>query len=820
MFKHLKLLLKKEAEIKLPPNLTRAEKKRIEEIKDRVSKKRKVPVTAQESIPFVKMYPSGICKVDDSFYSGTIQFEDINYKAVKKEDKTEFFEEWCSFLNFFDSSVRFELTYLNQKTDVKSLEKILRIEHREDGLNEVRDEFNEMLLKQLKKGHHGLTRTKYLTFGIHAASLKEAKAKLKHIEEDILNNFKRIKVEAKTLNGKERLQVMHAQFHLGSDEKFYFDWKWLASSGLNCKDFIAPSSFAFTKGRSFQVGGLYEAVSCLSITAPEISDQMLTDLLNTESSQIVTMHVRSVEQSEALKMVKRIISELDKSKIDEQKKALRSGYDMDILPSDLVSFGNDAKDLFREIQNQNERMFLLTFLVLNTGRTEQELENNIFRTASIAQQKNCNLIRLDYQQEQGLMSHLPLAKNLIPIHRGLTTSSTAIFVPFCTKELFQKEKGAIYYGINCISKNIILVDRKKLKNPNALIVGTPGGGKSMATKREIIHVFFVTGDHIMITDPEDEYTPLVILFHGQVIKISPSSQDYINPMEISLDYAADENPIALKVDFLFSFCELILDRKNGLEAVERTVIDRCARQIYQEFFLDPKEEKMPILEDLYDRLLEQEEPEAHHVAKSLEMYVHGTHNIFNHRTNVNVTNRLVSFNVKELGGQLKKIGMLIIQDYLWSRVGKNRAQGISTRYYIDEMHLLLKEPLTAAYMVEIWKRFRKWGGIPTGITQNIKDFLDGKEVENIFENSDFILMLSQGPEDKEILAKRLKLSEEQLAFVTQASVGQGLLFYGDVVLPFEDQFPTDTQLYKIMTTKLSETVPKVQPQVTEGEQGV
>lgn len=777
-----------------------------------MNKTNKVPCTAQESIPFEKMYPSGICKVDDTFYSKTIWFDDINYLLIKKEDKKELFEEWCSFLNFFDSTIRFEFTFLNLDTDVKSYEKYFVFEHKGDGLDSIRDEFSRMLLKLLKKGGHGLTRTRYLTFGIQASSLKEARAKLKHIEADILNNFKRLKVEAKSLNGKERLKVMHAQLHMGSQEKFYFDWKWLPSSGLTEKDFIAPGSMAFHKGRSFQVGGFYEAVSCLLITAPEISDRMLTDLLDTESQQIVTMHIRSVEQSEALKMVKHVITELDKSKIDEQKKAIRAGYDMDILPSDLVSFGNDAKDLYREIQNQNERMFLITFLVLNTGKTEQELENNIFRTASIAQQKNCNLIRLDYQQEQGLMSSLPLAKNQIKIQRGLTTSSTAIFVPFCTKELFQKEKGALYYGVNSITKNIILADRKKLKNPNALIMGSPGGGKSFASKREIANAYLVTDDHIMITDPEDEYGLLVLRFNGQVIKISASSPHHINPMEISLEYTEDENPIALKVDFLLSFCELVLDRKSGLEAVEKTVIDRCARQIYQDFFRDPKEENMPVLEDLYNRLLEQEEAEAKHVARSLEMYVHGSQNIFNHKTNVNVTNRLVCFNVKELGGQLKKIGMLIIQDYLWGRVSKNRARGISTRYYIDEMHLLLKEPQTAAYTVEIWKRFRKWGGIPTGITQNVKDFLASKEIENIFENSDFIMMLSQGSEDREILAKHLNISEEQLAFVTQAGVGQGLLFYGDVILPFEDHFPANMELYKIMTTKMSE--------VKANEQGV
>lgn len=805
MLKHLKNLLgKRDFEAPPPVKLTRTEKMRIQEIQNRVGKKNKVPRTAQESIPFQKMYPSGICKVDEDFYSKTIQFDDINYHLVGKEDKKEFFEEWCSFLNFFDSTIRFEFTFLNLDTDVKEHEKYFRFEHKEDGLDSIRDEFSRMLIKLLKKGGHGLTKTKYLTYGIQASSLKEARAKLKHIEADILNNFKRIKVEAKAISGKERLKVMHAQLHMGSQEKFYFDWKWLAASGLTEKDFIAPSSMAFHKSKSFQVGGLYEAVSCLFITAPEISDRMLTELLDTESQQIVTMHIRSMEQSEALKMVKHIITELDKSKIDEQKKAIRGGYDMDILPSDLVSFGNDAKDLYREIQNQNERMFLITFLVLNTGKTEQELENNIFRTASIAQQKNCNLIRLDYQQEQGLMSCLPLAKNQIMIQRGLTTSSTAIFMPFCTKELFQKEKGALYYGVNSITKNIIMADRKKLKNPNALIMGSPGGGKSFASKREIANAYLVTDDHIMIIDPEDEYGLLVLRFNGQVIKISASSPHHINPMEISLNYAENENPIALKVDFLLSFCELVMDRKSGLEAVEKTVIDRCARQIYQEFFRNPKEENMPILEDLYNRLLEQEEAEAKHVARSLEMYVHGSQNIFNHKTNVNVTNRLVCFNVKELGGQLKKIGMLIIQDYLWGRVSKNRSQGISTRYYIDEMHLLLKEPQTAAYTVEIWKRFRKWGGIPTGITQNVKDFLASKEIENIFENSDFIMMLSQGSEDRDILAKHLNISEEQLAFVTQAGVGQGLLFYGDVILPFEDHFPADMELYKIMTTKMSE----------------
>ena len=552
------------------------------------------------------------------------------------------------------------------------------------------------------------------------------------------------------------------------------------------------------------MGSLYGAMSFLSIDASDISDRMLADFLNMESSQIVTMHIQSVDQNEAIKTVKHTITELDRSKIEEQKKAVRAGYDMDIIPSDLATFGKDAKALLKELQSQNERMFLLTFLIMNTGRTEQDLENNVFQAKSIAQKHNCNLLRLDFQQEQGLMSSLPLAQNLIEIQRGMTTSSTAIFVPFTTQELFQAGNESLYYGLNALSNNLIMVDRKLLKNPNGLILGTPGSGKSFAAKREIANAFLVTDDDVIISDPEAEYSPLVERFGGQVIKISPTSTQYINPMDINMNYSDDDNPIALKADFILSLCELIVGGKEGLQPVEKTVIDRCIHQIYQKYFEDPRPEKMPLLEDLYNALLKQDEPEARHVATALEIYVRGSLNVFNHRTNVDITNRLVCYDIKELGKQLKKIGMLVVQDQVWGRVTENRAQGKSTRYYMDEMHLLLREDQTAAYTVEIWKRFRKWGGIPTGITQNVKDLLASKEVENIFEKSDFIYMLNQAVGDRQILAKQLNISPHQLSYVTHSGAGEGLIFYGNVILPFVDRFPTDIELYRIMTTKLSE----------------
>ena len=796
----------RDPEIALPEHLTKEERKQVKAIIRKAKKNDGVPRTAQQSIPFERMFQNGICRVGSDFYSKTIQFQDINYQLALQEDKTEIFEEWCSFLNFFDSSIHFEFSFMNMATDAEAFGRSIAIAHKKDEFNGIRDEYSSMLFHQMEAGNNGLTKTKYLSFGIKASSMKEAKPRLSHIETDILNNFKRIGVRAKSLNGAERLELMHSQFHMGEDEKFNFDWKWLPGTGLSVKDFIAPSGLNFKNGRTFQVGSMYGAMSFLSITASDISDRLLADFLGMESSQIVTMHIQSVDQNEAIKTVKHTITELDRSKIEEQKKAVRAGYDMDIIPSDLATYGNDAKALLKELQSQNERMFLLTFLILNTGKTQQELDNNVFQASSIAQKHNCNLVRLDYQQEQGLMSSLPLAYNQIDIQRGMTTSSTAIFVPFTTQELFQPDKEALYYGLNALSNNLIMVDRKKLKNPNGLILGTPGSGKSFSAKREIANAFLVTDDDVIISDPESEYSPLVERFGGQVIKISPTSSQFINPMDINMNYSDDDNPVALKADFILSLCELIVGGKEGLQPIEKTVIDRCIHKIYQKYFENPAPENMPLLEDLYNALLEQEESEAKHVATALEIYVHGSLNVFNHRTNVDITNRLVCYDIKDLGKQLKKIGMLVVQDQVWGRVTENRSAGKSTRYYMDEMHLLLRDEQTAAYTVEIWKRFRKWGGIPTGITQNVKDLLASKEVENIFENSDFVYMLNQAVGDRQILAKQLNISPHQLSYVTHSGEGEGLLFYGNVILPFVDRFPTDLELYRLLTTKLNEVV--------------
>ena len=921
--------------------LSRADRRQIEAAIARANRTDRKEKSAQDSIPYERMWPDGICRVADGHYTKTIQFQDINYQLSQNEDKAAIFEGWCDFLNYFDSSIQFQLSFLNLAASEETFARAINIPLQGDDFDSIRVEYMTMLQNQLAKGNNGLIKTKYLTFGVDADSLKAATPRLERIETDILNNFKRVGVAAESLNGKARLAQLHGIFHMDEQVPFRFEWEWLAPSGLSTKDFIAPSSFEFRTGKQFRMGKKYGAVSFLQILAPELNDRMLADFLDMESSLIVSLHIQSVDQIKAIKTVKRKITDLDKSKIEEQKKAVRAGYDMDIIPSDLATYGAEAKKLLQDLQSRNERMFLVTFLVLNTADNPRQLDNNVFQASSIAQKYNCQLTRLDFQQEEGLMSALPLGLNQIEIQRGLTTSSTAIFVPFTTQELFQNGKEALNYGINALSNNLIMVDRKLLKNPNGLILGTPGcfdgetrilladgstptfaelveagiteamvkaydydtgeivdaraidiriekyvdelkvieledgtrlcctdthlimdadgqfieankitdgqrlsgghvavrvafqrlpekvpvydltvpkygnfllanglivhnSGKSFSAKREIANCFLLTNDDIIICDPEAEYAPLVERLHGQVIKISPTSSNYINPMDLNLDYSDDESPLSLKSDFILSLCELIVGGKEGLQPVQKTIIDRCVRLVYQDYLNDPRPENMPILEDLYNLLRAQDEKEAQYIATALEIYVTGSLNVFNHQSNVDINNRIVCYDIKELGKQLKKIGMLVVQDQVWNRVTINRAAHKSTRYYIDEMHLLLKEEQTAAYTVEIWKRFRKWGGIPTGITQNVKDLLSSREVENIFENSDFVYMLNQAGGDRQILAKQLGISPHQLSYVTHSSEGEGLLFYGSTILPFVDHFPKNTELYRIMTTKPQE----------------
>lgn len=653
--------------------------------KQKEKREKEKRMTAQKTIAYKEMGRDGICRVQGNIYSKTIRFYDINYQLAQNEDKNAIFENWCDFLNYFDSTIHFQLSFINHKSSMKEYERIIQIKPQNDEFDDVRMEYAQMLKDQLAKGNNGLVKSKYITFSIEADSLQKAKPRLERIETDILNNFKVLGVTAYPLNGEERLQILYETFNPDSGVPFQFDYKQLLKTGLTTKDFVAPTSFLFKSGKDFMMGDTIGAASYLQILAPELTDKMLAEFLDIDKNLIVNLHVQSVDQMKAIKLVKSKVTDINRMKIEEQKKAVRSGYDMDILPSDLNTYGGEAKRLLEDLQSRNERMFLVTALFLNTAKSKQELENAVFQTAGIAQKYNCVLRRLDYMQEEGLMSSVPLGVCHVPIKRALTTTSTAIFVPFTTQELFMPGES-LYYGLNALSNNMIMVDRKKLKNPNGLILGTPGAGKSFAAKREITNAYFVTDDDIIIGDPEGEYYPLVNALGGQVIHISPNSKDYINPMDINMDYSDDDNPLGVKSDFILSLCELIMGSRNGIEAEEKSVIDRCLPLVYQKYFENPVPENMPVLGDLYNCLRSQKEPQAQRIATALEIYVNGSLKVFNHRTNVQLDNRIVCFDIKDLGKQLKKLGMLIVQDQVWNRVTINRSSHKSTRYYMDEFH--------------------------------------------------------------------------------------------------------------------------------------
>jgi type IV secretory pathway VirB4 component len=849
---------KKKPVISLTKDEKKAIKQRIAEINGIYNEK-----STQNTIPYSEMTNDGICVVPKTYfgiserknyYSKTLTFSDINYQLADDESQSNIFQAYSEILNYFEDSVHFQLTFENRKRDNENLVKKIVIPEQNDGFDEIRAEYSDMIKSKLTEGDNGNELLKLLTFGTFGGNINEVRSKLNAIGAELINLFKKAKIEAKMLNGKERLAVLYRALNPYRRNKFLFDWEYARKIGSSTKDYIAPSSMNFNNKQNFELGDCYGSIMSVNLIASELKDRILYDFLNENQLLCINIHVKPYDILGGQKAIKNAFMNVRSMKSDKMSKNYQSGNDPNDLPIGMQETIDELDTLLKDLKSKDEKLFLITLTIRTYEHSKKKMKLNCDTLRRICQANSCILIPCDYQQEDGFCASLPLGINRVLNKRILHTSSLAVFMPFTSKEIFHIEsKRFSYYGLNALTRNLIFADKLFLKNPNTLILGTPGSGKSFTVKREILDVFLKTLDDIFICDPEGEYFLLVNELQGQTVKLSATSSDFLNPMDIIWDKEIRQkvDPIPDKINFILSLMELIV---GDLTASEKSLIDRFSKKIYEKFFnnmptfensaekiykyctketenylpfehwkeimlqSDNKDfidkmlkyytdiyvaEKMPILEDLYNELVICGES-AEVLATSLEMYVYGSQNFFNHRSNVNVNNRIVCFDIKNLVASLKKIGMLIVQETVWNKVSINRDDNKTTRFYIDEFHLLLKTPQTAIYSAEIWKRFRKWGGIPCGITQNVKDLLTSEQIENIFDNTEFYYLLNQSAGDREILQNKLKISDMQAEYITNSEAGCGLIKFSDVILPFEDKFPKDTKMYKLMSTRLAE----------------
>lgn len=780
----------------------------LEELVNQKRNKTSPDSSSQSLFDYVKMYGNGVCQVTKTKYNKMVEFSDISYQLSRDDMKKSLFSQYCTFLNSFDSSCKIQLEFMNFRMSEEKDDVLNEIQEQDEDFLKMKKEYFSFIEEQKLKGTNGILRKKFLLFSVEDKNYASAVRRLENIEKAVQTGFRSMGVKTTSYSGLERLSVLNLFINNHSQSfKNLEDYPKETLKNVSTKDMIAPVTLDYgIENTIFKVNKKFGSTLHFLIEATELSDRVLADFLDLDIEQAISLHIRSLGHKQAVKMVKSKSSDLNSIKIEEQKKALRAGYDMDILSTDLNMNVDGSKKILTDLQQENEKYFYVTFTLTPIAQTKSDLNNCIDQLTTVAEKHNCSLEVLPFQQEKALKSALPLGVNINEkeLERGLTTTSTAIFVPFTTQELYQEDKDPVYYGLNSLSNNMIQVSRKKLKNPNGLFLGTPGSGKSFSAKREMIDVYLKTQDDQIVSDPEGEYTPFILRLGGQVIDISAGSKSFLNPLDITLEYGEGQDPISYKSDFIIDMMNLIVGVKTGITARQKTIVDKCVRIIYRDYIAEPKDDNIPILEDLYNALKGFNEKEAIDLADALELYVSGSLNLFNHKTNINSKNRLICFNIQGLGANLKDLGMFILQDHVWNKVTTNRNNHKTTWFYMDEFHRLLADAQTAGYSVQFWKRFRKWGGIPTGITQNVKDLLASPQIETIIENSDFVYLLNQSEGDRRILQDKFNISDYQANYVTNSNEGEGLIIYNGTILPFKDKFPKDNSLYPVMTTKLEE----------------
>ena len=758
----------------------------------------KIPKSVQDYIPIQKMWDDGIFKVGNR-YTKTFRFDDINYAVASREDKEAMFLEYSELLNSLDSGVTTKITINNHCRNRADFERSVLIPFKEDGLDIYRKEYNDMLLDKAT-GANSITQEKYITISVHKKDITEARNYFTRIGSELSSHFAKLGSVCTDLDGIERLRILHDFYRAGEETEFNFDVKESAKLGHDFKDYICPDSMERTDNY-IKLGDKYARVLFLKDFASYIKDSMVTELTDLNRNMMFSIDVIPIPTDEAVREVENRLLGVETNITNWQRRQNSNNNFSAVVPYDMELQRKESKEFLDDLTTRDQRMMFATITMVHMADTKEQLDNDTEELQSIARKHLCQLAVLKFQQTDGLNTVLPIGARKIDALRTLTTESLAVFIPFKVQEILHD--GGIYYGQNSISNNMIVANRSFLLNGNSFILGVPGSGKSFTGKNEIVNLMLAGDADIIVIDPEREYSRLVEAMGGATIKISATSNNHINAMDMNSEYGDGANPVTLKSEFILSLCEQLIGA-NNLGPMQKSIIDRCTATVYRDYQQRGYTGKVPTLKDFRAELLKQTEPEAKEIALAIELFTDGSLNTFAKETNVDVDNRLICYDILDLGKQLLPIGMLVVLDNILNRITANRAKGKHTFIFIDEIYLLFQHEYSANFLFTLWKRVRKYGAYCTGITQNVDDLLQSHTARTMLANSEFLIMLNQASTDRLRLAELVNISDMQMSYITNVEAGRGLMKVGSALVPFFNKFPKHTKLYKLMTTKPGE----------------
>ena len=759
-----------------------------------------VPKSSQDIIPIKALWEDGIFLIGNNKYSKSYKFIDINYAVASREDKESMFLDYSELLNSLDSGATAKITINNRRINKIDFEKTILLDMENDELDKYRKEYNQMLIDQAKNANE-IIQEKIITISVYKRSIEEARNYFSRAGADLMNHFNNLGSKCIELDTKERLRMLHDFYRTGEETSFNFELPKTMRKGHNFKDYICPDTVEF-ENDYLKIGERYARVLFLKEYASYIKDSMVTELTELNKNMMLSIDVIPIPMDEAVKEAENRRLGIETNITNWQRKQNANNNFSAIIPYDMEQMRNESKEFLDDLTTRDQRMFLSVLTMVITANSKKELDNDTETVMQTARKSLCQLGILKFQQLDGLNTVLPIGVRKIDALRTLTTESLAVFMPFKVQEI--RHENGIFYGQNVISKNMIIADRKQLLNGNSFILGVSGSGKSFTAKHEITGIKLRDPKaDIIIIDPEREYSRLVKSYGGEVIKISATSKNHINAMDMNADYGDGANPVILKSEFILSLCEQLIGSSN-LGAKQKSIIDRCTANVYRIYQQGNYQGVPPTLQDFREELLKQDEPEAKEIALAIELFTNGSLNTFAINTNVDTSNSLICYDILDLGKQLQPIGMLVVLDSILNRITSNRAKGRNTYIFIDEIYLLFLYEYSANFLFTLWKRVRKYGAFCTGITQNVEDLLQSHTARTMLANSEFIIMLNQASTDRLELAKLLNISDTEISYITNVGAGEGLSKIGSAIVPFENKFPKNTELYKLMTTKPGE----------------